>query len=325
MQHGRFKSIVATAMITHTKLRYFLATVDHGSLSSAAEDIGVSQPTMSQQLAALEAHLGHKLLLRTTAGVTVTEAGRIFYRHARTLLGQIERAEKEVALAGESGSDQVSLGLATCGAASTLAMPVLRRIRAEHPSIRLRINDNFAGTLSEFIMTGRIDLALAYTTAPMAGVVYRDLFTEELALVAPRSLSLGPRQGAAVPLTAMRDLPTVLLSPIHLLRSVVDRACARAGFEPRVVAEIDSVPALLQMVSSGIGVTVLPRVALSPLPVGLRVHRLGPEVLEVMVSLCTSAHLPATESIGRVGRLVADLVEDRLATGSWPGVRRPAA
>lgn len=312
-------------MITHTKLRYFLTTVDRGSLSGAAGDLGVSQPTLSQQLATLEAHLGQRLLLRTAGGVTVTEAGRIFYRHARTLVAQIERAEAEVGLVGRNGSDQVSLGLATCGAASTLAMPVLRRMRAEHPSVRLRLNDNFAGTLSEFIMTGRIDLALAYTVAPMAGVACRDLFTEELVLVAPKGFGLGPRQDAVLPLAAMRDLPAALLSPIHLLRAVVDRACARAGFEPRVVAEIDSLPALLEAVCGGIGVTVLPRAALAPLSAGLHVHRLGPEPVEVTVSLCTSAQLPATESIVRVGELVAELVEERLAARSWAGVRRAAA
>ena len=312
-------------MITHTKLRYFLTTVDQGSLSGAAKDLGVSQPTVSQQLAALETHLGQKLLLRTAAGVVVTEAGRTFYRHARTLVTQIERAEAEVGLVGESGSDQVSLGLATCGAASTLALPVLRRVRTEHPSIRLRLNDNFAGTLSEFIMTGRIDLALAYTTSPMAGVACRDLFTEELVLVTPRSLRLGQRKGAAVSLAVVRDLPAALLSPIHLLRAVVDRACARAGFEPRVVAEIDSLPALLEAVSAGIGVSVLPRVALEPLPAGCNVYRLGPDPVEVMVSLCTSAQLPATVSIGRVGTLVADLVEEHLVSQAWAGVRRSAA
>lgn len=312
-------------MINLRKIRYFLTTVDSGSLSAAALELGVTQPTLSQQLAALETHLEQKLLLRATTGVTVTEAGRTFYRHARSLAAQIERAEAEVSSIGDAGSGQVSLGLATCGAASTLALPVLRRMQAAHPAIRLRLNDNFAGTLSEFIMTGRIDIALAYTAPPMKGVNCRELFIEELVVVAPANVKLRKGRGSSVPLPALRDLPTVLLSPIHFLRAVVDKACARAGFEPRVVAEIDSLAALLEAVSAGLGVTILPRAALGPDPPSLSIHRLGPEPMEVTISLCTSAQLPITASIELVGALVSDLVEERLAARSWAGVRRFAA
>ena len=312
-------------MINLRKIRYFLATVDSGSLSTAALELGVSQPTLSQQLAALEGHLGQKLLLRSTTGVTVTEAGRTFYRHARSLAARIERAEDDVSSVGVAGSGQVSRGLATCGAASTLALPVLRRMQAAHPAIQLRLNDNFAGTLSEFIMTGRIDIALAYTAPPMTGVNCRELFIEELVIVAPANIKLRRGRASVVSLPALRDLPTALLSPIHFLRAVVDRACARAGFEPRVVAEIDSLAALLAAVSAGLGVTILPRAALGPNPPSLGVYRLGPEVMEVTVSLCTSAQLPITASIEVVGALVADPVEERLAARSWDGVRRFAA
>ena len=312
-------------MITLVKLRYFLAVVDCGSLSSAAVELGVSQPTLSQQLAALEKHLGQRLLFRAATGVMVTEAGRTFYRYARSLAAQIEQAEHETCSAGASGAGQVSLGLATCGAASTLALPLLRRMQVQHPAIRLRLNDNFVGTLSEFIMTGRIDVALAYTALPMVGVNCRELFIEELFLVAPAGTKLQKGRGAVVSLSVLRDLPVVLMSPIHFLRAVIDRACAKAGFEPRIAAEIDSRAALLEAVSAGLGVTILPRAALGTGTSGLSVHRLGPEPIEATVSLCTSAQLPITASIELVGTLVSSLVEERLATAAWPGVRRYAA
>ncbi len=308
-------------MINLRKLRYFLAVVDRGSFSAAAVELGLSQPTLSQQVLALEGHLGQTLLLRTATGVSVTEAGRTFYRHARSLAAQIERAEAEVGSAGQPGVRLVSLGLATCGAAATLALPLLRRMRAEHPEICLRLNDNFAGTLSDFVMTGRIDLALAYTAPPLAGVNRSELFVEQLVVAAPPAIKLPGRRQQAVPLQALRGLPFALPSPIHFLRGVVDRACTRAGFEPRVTAEIDSLPALLAAVSSGLGVTVLPRAALDPCPPGLTVHRLGPDPIEVTVSLCTSAQLPVTHAIGQVGEIVTALVQERLALQAWPGVR----
>ena len=228
-------------------------------------------------------------------------------------------------VSAEEGDGQVSLGLATCGAASTLALPVLRRMLATHPTIHMRLNDNFAGTLSDFIMTGRIDLALAYTAPPMTGVNCRELFIEELVVVAPASARIRKGRGTTVALSALRELPFALLSPIHFLRAVIDRACARAGFEPRTMAEIDSLAALLEAVSAGLGVTILPRAALGRSPQTLSVHRLGPEPVEVTVSLCTSAQLPITASIGLVGDLVAALVEEHLVAGAWAGVRRFAA
>ena len=309
-------------MINVRKIGYFLTVVDLGSLSSAASHLRISQPTLSQQLAALEAHLEQKLLIRSSTGVTVTEAGRIFYRHARSLSAQIENIEAEVRSAGAFGSGLVSLGLATCGAASTLSLPLLRRMQSAHPAIRLRLNDNFVGTLSEFIMTGRIDLALAYTAPPIAGVRCQELFIEELFLVAPANGALVRSLAAPVPLSALRDMPTVFLSSIHFLRGVIDRACTRSGFEPRVVAEIDSLAALLEAVAAGIGVTILPRAGLGKGYPGLVVHRLGPEPMEATVSLCTSTYLPLTTSIGMVGKLVASLVEEQLAAEAWGGVRR---
>lgn len=308
-------------MINLRKIQYFLAAVDCGSLSAAAADLGVSQPTLSQQLVALEAHLNQKLLLRTAAGVTVTEAGRTFYRHARSLAAQIELAEEEVSRIGDARSGQVSLGLATCGAASTLSLPLLRRMRAEHPAVRLRLSDNFAGTLSDFIMTGRIDLALAYTTSPLMGVNCRELFIEELAAIVPPGRDLRSDHAPVMPVSDLHGLPMALLSPIHFLRGVVDRACTHAGFEPRVVAEIDSLPALLEAVAGGLGATILPRAILPSCPPGLSVHRLGPEPMEATVSLCTSAQLPITSSIELVGALVTNMVQEHLAAGVWTGVR----
>jgi LysR family nitrogen assimilation transcriptional regulator len=159
----------------------------------------------------------------------------------------------------------------------------------------------------------------------MAGVNSQELFIEELFVVAPANVKLLKGRGTLVSLLALRELPTVLLSPIHFLRGVIDKACARAGFEPRVVAEIDSLAALLEAVDAGLGVTILPRAALEARPLGLSVYRLGSEPMEATVSLCTSAQLPITASIELVGRLITSLVEERLSAGTWVGVRRFAA
>jgi LysR family nitrogen assimilation transcriptional regulator len=316
-------------MINARKLQYFLCVVDRGALAKAAVELGVSQPTLSQQIMALEAHLGQKLLTRNAAGVAVTDAGRVFYRHARILVRQIEDAERDVAAIGGLGFGRASLGLATFSAASSLALPILRGMVEDHPGFRLQINDNFAGTLSDFIITGRIDLALAYTAAPPRGVSVKPLFVEELFAIHRHGLDLTPDSDGMVSLRSLGDIGLVLPSELHFLRGVVEGAFMRAGIRPRIVAEIDSPPALLDAVRDGVGATILPPAALPPAtlapgPDRLAAWRVGPEPVAATLSLCTSATLPMTSSIAAVEQLVSAIVAGGLADGRWPGVRPPA-
>lgn len=309
-------------MLSPRKIDYFLKVVDCGAFAKAAVELGVSQPTLSQQIAALEAHLGRRLLVRSVHGVTVTEAGRAFYRHAQGLARQLAQAEAEVLQINEGSAGEVALGLATCGAASTLALPILERVLAEQPGFRLRILDNFLGSLGDSIMNGRIDLALAYGTGSTRGVRRQALFVEELFLLAPLGHALPAGVGGMIAITSLRDVALVMPSMVHFLRPVIEQACAGAGFRPRVVAEIDSLAGLLGAVSNGAGLAILPRAALDPAEVaGLTIHGIGPERIEATVSLCTSADLPMTASIETLAGMVTSLVQARLAAGDWPGVR----
>jgi len=315
-------------MITLRKLRYFLCVVDCGAFAKAAVELGVSQPTLSQQVMALEAHLGQSLLTRTPAGVTATDAGRVFYRHAQILTRQIEEAERDVGAIGGPGFGRASLGLATFGAASTLALPILRGMVDRHPGFQLQINDNFAGTLSDFIITGRIDLALAYTAAPLRGVRAKPLFAEELFAICRPDIGMDaglvPDSDGRVALQSLGDIGLVLPSEVHFLRGVVEGAFLRAGIRPRIVAEIDSPPALLDAVRDGVGATILPRASLWSDGGALAAWRVGPDPLAATLSLCTSATLPMTASIAALDQVVTATVERGLADGRWCGVRRPA-
>ncbi len=314
------------ATITPAKLRYFMAAVDCGSLSAAAKELDVRQPTLSQQIAALESHL-QQTPAAAHSGRGYGDGGGSDVVPARPHAGRPDRAwpRPRSARSGMPGRAGCRWAWRPVAPPRPWRLPLLRRLRTEHPGILLRLNDNFAGTLSEFIMTGRIDLALAYTAPPMQGLACRDLFIEELFVIAPPSVAIGRGQDRPVPLSSLGEVPMVLLSSVHFLRNVVDQACARAGFEPRVVAEIDSLAALLAAVASGLGVTILPRAAIGPASPTLVIHRLGPEPMEATVSLCTSAQLPVTAAIAQVGRLVEALVAERLDAATWPGVRRFAA
>jgi len=307
-------------VLSARKIAYFLKVVDCGAFSKAASELRVSQPTLSQQIAALEAHLQRKLLVRSVHGVTVTDAGRAFYRHAQGLARQFAQATEDVRRIEPASGGPIALGLATCGAASTLALPILERVLDERPDLRLRIFDNFLGSLGDSIMNGRIDLALAYGAGSTRGVRRQALFIEELFLIAPPGRA--PTGTGPVALAALAGVPLVMPSEVHYLRPVIEKACAGAGFRPRVVAEIDSLAGLLAALHNDAGAAILPRVALDPEDAArLAIRPLGPERIEATVSLCTSADLPVTASIEALAALITVLAQERLAAGDWGGVR----
>jgi LysR family nitrogen assimilation transcriptional regulator len=207
-----FTGRLVEAVLNVRKLEYFVTVADSRSFSEASLELGIAQPTLSQQISSLETYLGRTLFVRGGRTVLVTEAGRVLYRHAQLLGKQLRQAEEDIRHADESGVSAVSLGLATYGAAATLALPILAEMLNYHPQLRLQISNNFAGVLSEWIMSGRIDLALVYGSGPVHGVHVDPLFEEELYLIAPGDFPHALQDGR-LPLDAMRDEPFVLPSP----------------------------------------------------------------------------------------------------------------
>src|SRR4051794_28500681 len=168
------------------RLQYFVKIVDIGSLTQAADILHVAQPALSQQIATLEGEFRQQLLVRTKRGVTPTEAGRVLYRHAQLMLKQFEQAQADVRNSGRALSGQVSVGLAPGTAASALALPLLKTVRARHPDVVLYLNENLGTTLCEQVGNGRMDMAVLYGGRSIVqGMTFEPLLTEELVLVAP--------------------------------------------------------------------------------------------------------------------------------------------
>lgn len=170
------------------RLKYFIKIVDVGSLTQAADILHIAQPALSQQLATLEGEVDQQLLIRTKRGVTPTNAGKILYTHAQAILRQCEQAQSAIDGAGQALSGQVSVGLAPGTAAQLLAIPLLTEVQRQHPGIVLYFNENFGTTLSELIMSGRMDMAVIYGDRDIHGLRFLPLMKEELFFVCPHAL-----------------------------------------------------------------------------------------------------------------------------------------
>lgn len=162
------------------RLKYFIKIVDVGSLTQAADILHIAQPALSQQLATLEGEVNQQLLIRTKRGVTPTNAGKILYTHAQAILRQCEQAQSAIDGAGQALSGQVSVGLAPGTAAQLLAIPLLTEVQRQHPGIVLYFNENFGTTLSELIMSGRMDMAVIYGDRDIHGLRFLPLMKRKL-------------------------------------------------------------------------------------------------------------------------------------------------
>lgn len=161
------------------RLKYFVKIVDIGSLTQAAEVLHIAQPALSQQVATLEGELDQQLLIRTKRGVTPTEAGKVLYTHARTILRQCEQAQLAVNNVGQSLSGQVSIGLAPGTAASSITMPLLQTVRAELPDVLVYLHENSGAVLNDKLLSGQLDMAVLYERSPVAGISCQPLLKEE--------------------------------------------------------------------------------------------------------------------------------------------------
>ena len=162
------------------RLKYFVKIVDIGSLTQAAEVLHIAQPALSQQVATLEGELDQQLLIRTKRGVTPTEAGKILYTHARTILRQCEQAQLAVNNVGQTLSGQVSIGLAPGTAASAITMPLLQTVRNELPEVMVYLQESSGTILNDKLIDGQLDMAVLYERSPVAGIVSQPLLKEDL-------------------------------------------------------------------------------------------------------------------------------------------------
>ncbi|CAD5367168.1 Transcriptional regulator [Rubrivivax sp. A210] len=298
------------------QLRYFIGVVEAGSLLQASTRLHVAQPALGQQIAALEHGLGAQLFERSSRGMSLTEAGRIFLEHARVVLADADRAREAVRSSKAAPSGAVSLGLpTTVGLVATV--PLLSACRERYPQIRLRVVEGYSGFLREWLQAGRLDLSLLYGDAIDAALAKRPLLDDRLALVTSAAGKAPPRR------PTLHDLarwPLVLPGPDHGLRRIIDDACGPLGIALDVVAEIESLSSVKRAVEAGLGATILPKGSVAEeIAAGrLRASDIASPGMSRRVVCATSVTRPGTTAGTAVMNLVSEVLRQMVDDGSWP-------
>lgn len=303
------------------QLRYFVAIVDHGSLSRAALVLHVAQPALTQQLRQLEDELGVQLLHRSAQGVLSTDAGKVFYEHAQAILKQVADAQAAVVQSAERPSGSVTLGLPH-SISSALALPLLRAIRQRYPEITLQLTEELTGNLAEQLRAGRVNLAVLLDDGQLGGFATTPLVEEELRYICRDDTPLASGRDS-VSLHEVLDTTLILPGLQHGVRPRIESTARSAGLHARDVIEINSIAILKSAILAGMGATILPvapvlaeveRGAMRALPI----H--GPAIARTVV-LCASRNIPLTNAASAVGRLVAQVAHDLCDSGDWIGAR----
>ncbi|MFE3986122.1 transcriptional regulator CynR [Nocardia tengchongensis] len=297
-------------------LRYLLAVAEHGNFTRAAEDLHLSQPTLSQQVRQLERLVGARLLDRTGRSVRLTDAGAVYADHAR-------RALRELAAADRAVHDVEDLERGTLRLAVTptftpyLIGPLVAEFHAGHPGITLEVSESAQDAMELAILADDIDLGIAFLGATTPGIAATPLFEEDLSLVVGEHNTTP----SPLPIADLADQELALLSPDFATRGHVDDYLRAHGVTPRITVHANAVQSVIEIVRGTTLATVLPPAIAASHP-GLRPVDLDPPMPTRTVALLRRepAHQPAA------ARAFTDLtrrwVSDRLPPPRVPDTPR---
>ena len=237
--------------MTLARLRAFHAVATRGGFTRAAEALGVSQPAISGQVRALEAHVGQALLDRRGQGVTVTPVGEQLLHRTRHLFAQMGEIEDFLATAGEL--ERGILRIAADGPYGI--MRLLSRYRSRHPGIELRLRlGNLSETLSR-LTSGEADIAVATASEWPEGLESAAIDRDRIACLVPRGHPWA--EATSIKLEALHQREMIMREPRSATRLLLERAMADLDLFPRIVMELGSREAVREAVAAGLGIGVV--------------------------------------------------------------------
>jgi DNA-binding transcriptional LysR family regulator len=285
-----------------------------GSFSAAAESLSFTQSAVSQQIAALEREAATTLVQRSARGVRLTEAGEAVVRHTEAIMARLAEAEAELeAIAGLRGG---RLRMAAFESAGATLMPLaIAKFRAEHPAVELSMSLSEPEDCIPQLRSGELDLAIVFESAVTKaddGIHRLHLIEDPMYLVLPRDHPLADRR--RVRLADLAGEAWIGGQPDCECNRLMARACAIAGYEPRIAFETDDYTAMQGFVAAGVGVSLMAELGLTSVREDIVVRDLGREtpVRQIYAATLEDGYRsPATQAMLEILRGVASRYESR--------------
>lgn len=244
------------------QIQYALALSETLNFSQVAEQMGISQPSLSKQIQHIEKEFGVKLFDRNHSPLTLTPAGEYFARNARELLYREEQLRKALGRFQSGESGRLVIGVTPFR--SLYLMPQLvKKIRSRYPGVQVSIQEVPSAQLRKEAAEGKYDLAIVNLPVDTSLLDVTELEPDTLVLAVHNTMvgklpAANTDKHLEVDFAQARDLPFVVLSPGQELRQLFDGMCTAADFHPIIAAEVKGVTSALAMAQAGVGATLLP-------------------------------------------------------------------
>jgi DNA-binding transcriptional LysR family regulator len=301
-------------MLDVRRMRVLREVGVRGSFSAAAESLSFTQSAISQQIAALEREAGAVLVQRNARGVRLTEAGEALVRHTEAIMARLAEAESELeAIAGLRGG---RLRMAAFESAGATLMPLaIAAFRQQHPAVELSLSMSEPEDCVPLLRTGELDLAIVFESAVKHaddGIHRIHLVEDPMYLVLPRDHPLANRR--RLRLADLAGEPWIGGQPDCECNRLISRACAMAGYEPRIAFETDDYTAMQGFVAAGVGVSLIAELGLTTVRDDIVVRNLGRDTPVRQIYAATlddSYRSPATQAMLEILQDVAGRYESR--------------
>jgi DNA-binding transcriptional LysR family regulator len=301
-------------MLDVRRMRVLREVAVKGSFSAAAESLSFTQSAISQQIAALEREAGTTLVQRSARGVRLTEAGEAVVRHTEAIMARLAEAESELeAIAGLRGG---RLRMAAFESAGATLMPLaIAAFRQKHPAVELSMSLSEPEDCVPQLRSGELDLGIVFESAINRaddGIDRVHLIEDPMYLVLPRDHPLADRR--RLRLADLAGEAWIGGQPDCECTNLISRACAVAGYEPRIAFETDDYTAMQGFVAAGVGVSLIAELGLTSVRDDIVVRDLGRDtpVRQIYAATLSDGYRsPATQAMLEILRDVASRYESR--------------
>jgi DNA-binding transcriptional LysR family regulator len=246
-------------------LRYFIAVAEEGHITRAAERLGIQQPPLSQQIRSMERELDVQLLRRKPRGVELTEAGTALLDDARAILARVDLAVATARRTARGEQGRISVGFTGSGLFHPFVGRVIRTYRHEHPLVSVALEEGNGAVLLNALKTQSVDAAFIRSPRPVPHELVREPLIEERMVVAlptahPLARARGGSKDRGLPLRALAGETFIAFGQDNWpgLYEPIFAACRAAGFTPNVGQMAPRVISALNLVATGLGVSIVP-------------------------------------------------------------------
>jgi LysR family nitrogen assimilation transcriptional regulator len=303
------------------QLRYFLAVADNGSLSNASAVLGIAQPALSRAVRQLEQALHTQLFYRHGRGIRLTEKGVQFQATVEPLIRSLVQAGDDLRAGAGVPVGSIAFGMPPSMSA-LLGARLVETFLKRYPQVKLQIIDAFSGYVNEWLVAGRLDLAIINGARRSAHVSMDPLLTVDLFHVALRSMvDASERDQRTVPFDRLLGTALILPGRHHGLRRQLEAAAQSKGAKLNVLVEIDALEALKELVRRGVAATVLPHGAALKEAEDSRfiIRRVVDPDVTMQFMIAYSLQRPATLAMRELVRILRMEVNRAVAEGRLMG------